>query len=89
MPAGQALPRPAPDAPALRSLRVNLERFGQIRPIEVSSLVSWRLWHLSVGAGELDRSINLARPVEAKGLEFDGVVVLDPAAVVQESERGY
>lgn len=42
----------------------------------------------NVGAGHLDGSINVARPSEAKGLEFDAVVVIDPDAVVGESDWG-
>jgi DNA helicase IV len=39
--------------------------------------------------GALGASINLARPLEAKGLEFDAVVVVEPEAIVAESERGH
>jgi DNA helicase IV len=39
--------------------------------------------------GALGASINLARPSEAKGLEFDAVVVVEPEAIVAESERGH
>ncbi|MHA3838144.1 AAA family ATPase [Terrabacter sp. AAH1] len=50
------------------------------------------IWHdvkwADVGAGQLDASINIASPAEAKGLEFDAVVILDPAAIVHESEWG-
>lgn len=42
----------------------------------------------NVGSGDLDSSINLARPSESKGLEFDAVVVVDPEAIVDESEWG-
>jgi hypothetical protein len=41
-----------------------------------------------VGAGHLDASINLARPSESKGLEFDAVVVVDPESIVGESDWG-
>jgi len=47
--------------------------------------ISWA----DVSAGELGQSINLARPLEAKGLEFDAVVVVDPTGIVAEAERGY
>jgi DNA helicase IV len=40
-------------------------------------------------AGELGSSINLLRPAEAKGLEFDSIVVVDPATIVQEVARGH
>ena len=39
--------------------------------------------------GSLGKSINVSRPVDAKGLEFDAVVVVDPESVVSESERGH
>ncbi|MFD2082890.1 DNA helicase IV [Actinopolymorpha cephalotaxi] len=42
-----------------------------------------------VGSGKLGASINLARPVEAKGLEFDAVVVVEPESIVAEYERGH
>lgn len=47
--------------------------------------ISWG----NVGEGELDKAINLARPAESKGLEFDAVVVVDPTGIVSEAERGY
>lgn len=41
-------------------------------------------------AGEevLDARVAVLTPVQAKGLEFDGVVVVDPAGIEQESGRG-
>lgn len=42
-----------------------------------------------VGAGQLDKAINVARPSESKGLEFDAVVVVDPVGIVEEAERGH
>ncbi|MFC4043901.1 HelD family protein [Dactylosporangium siamense] len=39
--------------------------------------------------GELDRAINLVSPQEAKGLEFDAVVVVEPEEIVAEDERGH
>ena len=39
-------------------------------------------------SGNLSKSINVVRPEEAKGLEFDAVVVLEPEAIVDESQRG-
>lgn len=38
--------------------------------------------------GSIGSSINVVSPVEAKGLEFDAVVVLEPERVVAEHERG-
>ena len=40
---------------------------------------------LRAGTGE---TVTLLTPPEAKGLEFDAVVVVDPAAIVAASERG-
>jgi DNA helicase IV len=39
--------------------------------------------------GELDSSINLVSPQEAKGLEFDAVVVIEPEEIVAGDERGH
>ncbi|GAA4250855.1 AAA family ATPase [Dactylosporangium darangshiense] len=39
--------------------------------------------------GELDRALNLVSPQEAKGLEFDAVVVVEPEAIVAEDPRGH
>ncbi|KFF60510.1 ATPase AAA [Cryobacterium sp. MLB-32] len=43
-----------------------------------------------VGRGEvgLTREITLLTPHDAKGLEFDAVIVVDPAAILAASERG-
>jgi hypothetical protein len=38
--------------------------------------------------GTLSKSINVVGPEEAKGLEFDAVVVLEPEEIVRESEQG-
>jgi len=43
---------------------------------------------LGVGALGLTREIALITPHDAKGLEFDAVVVVDPAAILEASERG-
>jgi len=39
--------------------------------------------------GEAAELINLVAPEEAKGLEFDAVVVVEPADIVAEDERGH
>ncbi|MGI5236952.1 HelD family protein [Dactylosporangium sp. CA-139066] len=39
--------------------------------------------------GELDRAINLVSPQEAKGLEFDAVIVVEPEEIVAEDPRGH
>ncbi len=40
------------------------------------------------GAGAIDEPIALITPQESKGLEFDSVVVVEPAAVLRSSSRG-
>lgn len=47
--------------------------------------ISWA----NVREGELGKSINLASPEEAKGLEFDAVVVVQPAEIAASTERGH
>ncbi len=42
----------------------------------------------SADRGELGRSINLVSPQEAKGLEFDAVIVVEPEAIVASDPRG-
>jgi DNA helicase IV len=39
--------------------------------------------------GELDRALNLVSPQEAKGLEFDAVIVIEPEEIVAEDPRGH
>lgn len=41
-----------------------------------------------VSDGGLSTSINVVRPDEAKGLEFDAVVVVEPEQIAEETERG-
>lgn len=43
---------------------------------------------VGLGAEGLTTEINVLSPRDAKGLEFDSVVVVDPAGIVAESERG-
>lgn len=40
------------------------------------------------GAGDLDAPVTVLTVAQAKGLEFDAVVLVDPAAIVAESPRG-
>lgn len=44
--------------------------------------------HVGLGAEGLTSDITVLSAQEAKGLEFDSVVIVDPAAIVEESERG-
>ncbi|WP_433609627.1 HelD family protein [Dactylosporangium sp. CA-139114] len=39
--------------------------------------------------GEVDRALNLVSPQEAKGLEFDAVIVVEPEEIVAEDPRGH
>ncbi|SDZ00804.1 HelD family protein [Herbiconiux ginsengi] len=43
---------------------------------------------VGVGVAGLSRSVALLEPAEAKGLEFDSVVVVSPAGIVAENTRG-
>ena len=43
---------------------------------------------VGLGALGLTREIALLGPRDAKGLEFDAVIVVDPAGIVAASERG-
>jgi DNA helicase IV len=43
---------------------------------------------VGIGAQGLTRDVAIITPQDAKGLEFDAVVVVDPAAIVAASERG-
>lgn len=43
---------------------------------------------VGLGAVGLTREVAVITPQEAKGLEFDGVIVVDPMAVLTGSERG-
>ncbi|HET8662003.1 MAG TPA: UvrD-helicase domain-containing protein [Micromonosporaceae bacterium] len=43
----------------------------------------------SADRGELGKSVNLVSPQEAKGLEFDAVVVIEPQDIVDSDERGH
>jgi len=47
--------------------------------------VNWQ----DAGRDALGSSINVVRPIDAKGLEFDAVVVVEPEALIAEDERGH
>jgi DNA helicase IV len=56
---------------------------------EVSqALVDHQVRYSDAGQGNLGASINLARPEEAKGLEFDAVVVVEPEAIAHGTTEG-
>lgn len=50
-----------------------------------ANAVNWQ----DAATGSLSSSINVVRPIDAKGLEFDAVVVVEPAAIIAEDERGH
>ncbi|MFI6762575.1 HelD family protein [Micromonospora sp. NPDC050417] len=58
------------------------------REVEAALAENGVEWH-SADRGELGGSINLVSPQEAKGLEFDAVVVVEPAEIVASDERGH
>ena len=43
---------------------------------------------VALGSDSLMTAITVLSPQEAKGLEFDSVIILDPAGIVDESQRG-
>ncbi|WP_308200923.1 UvrD-helicase domain-containing protein [Actinoplanes sp. M2I2] len=47
--------------------------------------VAWR----AASRSELGQGVNLVSPQEAKGLEFDATVVVEPRDIVAEDERGH
>jgi DNA helicase IV len=60
-------------------------RRAEVEEALAANAVTWS----SADRGELDSSINLVSPQEAKGLEFDAVVVVEPAEIVAGDERGH
>jgi DNA helicase IV len=58
------------------------------REVEAALAANGVEWH-SADRGELGGSINLVSPEEAKGLEFDAVVVVEPVEIVASDERGH
>jgi DNA helicase IV len=58
--------------------------YDEVRAVLDSEGVAWA----DASKGVIGSSINLIRPVDAKGLELDAIVVVEPAAIVEEVERG-
>ncbi|MGH3788639.1 MAG: HelD family protein [Pseudonocardiaceae bacterium] len=54
----------------------------------VSELDALRRIVPAAGSAELDSPVTVLTVAQAKGLEFDSVVLVDPAAIVAESPRG-
>ncbi|MET7403164.1 ATP-binding domain-containing protein [Dactylosporangium sp. NPDC005572] len=64
-------------------------RFAVISPAALVPVLSSVLPGVAVGdQPDLDRTVVLLTVAQAKGLEFDGVVVADPDGIVAESPRG-
>ncbi|GIH03164.1 DNA helicase [Rhizocola hellebori] len=57
---------------------------GEVEEALAANGSSWS----SADRGELGRAINLVSPQEAKGLEFDAVIVVEPEAIVASDPRG-
>ncbi|GGL88178.1 HelD family protein [Micromonospora yangpuensis] len=60
----------------------------QRRPVEAALAANGMTWS-SADRGELGGAVNLISPQEAKGLEFDAVVVVEPEEIVASDERGH
>ncbi|MFF0313924.1 HelD family protein [Micromonospora sp. NPDC005252] len=60
----------------------------QRRPVEAALAANGMTWS-SADRGELGGAVNLISPQEAKGLEFDAVVVVEPVEIVASDERGH
>ena len=83
-----------PDAAS--AVRLALEVEGTVAVIAVhdrlpgllASLVALFGDRVGLGAESLASEVTVLSPQEAKGLEFDSVVIVDPAAIVAETERG-
>jgi DNA helicase IV len=58
------------------------------REIEAALAANGIAWS-SAERGELGSAINVASPQEAKGLEFDAVVVVEPEQIVADDARGH
>jgi superfamily I DNA/RNA helicase len=58
------------------------------RETEAALAANGATWS-SAERGELGTAINLVSPEEAKGLEFDAVVVVEPEQIVAGYERGH
>jgi superfamily I DNA/RNA helicase len=58
------------------------------RETEAALAANGATWS-SAERGELSTAINLVSPEEAKGLEFDAVVVVEPEQIVADYERGH
>ncbi|MBB5867578.1 DNA helicase IV [Allocatelliglobosispora scoriae] len=100
---GPALPgihRVDPDERAGRAVSLALAHSEEFRfvgiictgesrvEVETALAANGVVWS-SADRGELGRAINLVSPHEAKGLEFDAVIVVEPEEIVADDERGH
>ncbi|MCF6508329.1 hypothetical protein E9549_13070 [Blastococcus sp. MG754426] len=83
----------------VEAVRIAQERAGQglfvglvcpdtLRDDLVARLKAKRVTFSDASAGGIGASINLVSPADAKGLEFDSVVVVEPEAIVAEHQHG-
>jgi DNA helicase IV len=63
-------------------------RFAVIAPRALRTALAAGVTELLAGRADLAERVDVLTPDDAKGLEFDGVVVVDPAGIVAESRRG-
>lgn len=61
---------------------------ASLREELLSGLNSQKVAFSDASRGGIGSSINIVSPAEAKGLEFDAVVVLEPERIVSEHDRG-
>ncbi len=59
-----------------------------IEPLASALATEFSPVEVGVGARGLARAIAVLTPADAKGLEFDAVVVVEPADIIEEHERG-
>src|SRR5262249_7241313 len=77
------------DLAALVSREVELAGAGRVAVIAPPARTAQTAAALGVNPGpDLDAPVTVLTPELAKGLEFDSVVVIDPAGIEQASPRG-
>ncbi len=76
------------DAPAAGSGTLAVIAPARELPDALARLTAEFGTRVGAGASGLDRPIAVLSPQDAKGLEFDSVVVVEPAEIVAEAERG-
>ena len=71
-----------------RGLFVGLIVADSMRADLVTALTEAGIAWSDASKGDLSKSINVLSAEQAKGLEFDAVVLIEPEAIVEESESG-